>query len=161
MLPCVVQNQAHRTLAHFGGILVRRLAHGAPSGSGVGASGKPGTVHVFLPGSLSIVRSSGPPGRHIPTMNHSMGCCTLAGQAAFIRLCVTHTTHITWGNLLLQTSLWFRRLRRTVLPASRLARLIERLVWQHQPASQALSAIGVSFFPTEQPMTCGVMRMLG
>ncbi|KUJ78159.1 hypothetical protein AVO45_09410 [Ruegeria marisrubri] len=32
------------TLAHFGGILVRRLAHDAPSYSRVGASGKPGAV---------------------------------------------------------------------------------------------------------------------
>ena len=30
----------------FGGILVRRLAHDAPSYSGVGASGKPGAVHL-------------------------------------------------------------------------------------------------------------------
>ena len=31
----------------FGGILVRRLAHDAPSYSGVGASGKPGAVHLY------------------------------------------------------------------------------------------------------------------
>ena len=35
------------TLAHFGGILVRSLAHDAPSYSGVGASGKPGAVQTM------------------------------------------------------------------------------------------------------------------
>ena len=44
MLPLIVQNQANGTLAHFGGILVRRFAHDAPSYSGIGASGKPGGV---------------------------------------------------------------------------------------------------------------------
>ncbi|MEE4539869.1 MAG: N-6 DNA methylase, partial [Erythrobacter sp.] len=39
------ENQPHRTLAHFRGKLVRRLAHHAPPYSGVGASGKPGAVH--------------------------------------------------------------------------------------------------------------------
>ncbi|SDX98640.1 transposase, partial [Allgaiera indica] len=34
--------------AHFGGKLVRRLAHDAPSYSGVGASGKPGAVHFLM-----------------------------------------------------------------------------------------------------------------
>ncbi|MFD2258738.1 hypothetical protein, partial [Chelativorans composti] len=34
----------HRALAHFRGKRVRRLAHDAPSYSGVGASGKPGAV---------------------------------------------------------------------------------------------------------------------
>src|SRR5690606_38985249 len=44
----VVENQPHRALAHFRGKLVRRLAHDAPSYSGVGASGKPGAVHVDI-----------------------------------------------------------------------------------------------------------------
>src|SRR5690606_31741899 len=43
----VVENQPHRALAHFRGKLVRRLAHDAPSYSGVGASGKPGAVHTL------------------------------------------------------------------------------------------------------------------
>src|SRR5690606_14685188 len=45
VLTLVVENQPHRALAHFRGKLVRRLAHDAPSYSGVGASGKPGAVH--------------------------------------------------------------------------------------------------------------------
>ena len=45
MLSLVVENQPHRTFAHFRGKLGRRLAHDAPSYSGVGASGKPGAVH--------------------------------------------------------------------------------------------------------------------
>lgn len=84
-------------------------------------------------------------------MIHAMGRCTFAAQAAISTLCVTHTTHSTWGNLLLKTSLWFRRLRRTTLPESILARLIERLVWQRQPASQAPPAIEISFFPDRTP----------
>ncbi|HFQ15515.1 MAG TPA: hypothetical protein ENK41_04095, partial [Rhodobacteraceae bacterium] len=44
MLPGIIQNQANGTLAHFGGIFVRRLAHDAPSYSRVGASDKPGAV---------------------------------------------------------------------------------------------------------------------
>src|SRR5690606_31680729 len=46
VLTLVVENQPHRALAHFRGKLVRRLAHDAPSYSGVGASGKPGAVHT-------------------------------------------------------------------------------------------------------------------
>ncbi|PRY73729.1 integrase-like protein [Marivita geojedonensis] len=46
MLPRVVQNHPYGTFAHFWGIFVRRLAHDAPSYSGVGASGKPGAVQV-------------------------------------------------------------------------------------------------------------------
>jgi len=45
MLAFVVQDHPYGTLAHFGGKLVRRLAHDAPS-SGVRASGKPGAVHI-------------------------------------------------------------------------------------------------------------------
>jgi hypothetical protein len=41
-----LENQPHRALAHFRGKLVRRLAHDAPSYSGVGASGKPVAVHL-------------------------------------------------------------------------------------------------------------------
>jgi hypothetical protein len=44
MLALIVQNQPHGAFAHFGGKLVRRLAHDAPSYSGVGASSKPGAV---------------------------------------------------------------------------------------------------------------------
>src|SRR5690606_24026193 len=47
VLTLVVENQPHRALAHFRGKLVRRLAHDAPSYSGVGASGKPGAVQVL------------------------------------------------------------------------------------------------------------------
>src|SRR5690606_12019797 len=54
VLTLVVENQPHRALAHFRGKLVRRLAHDAPSYSGVGASGKPGAVH-FANGSLATV----------------------------------------------------------------------------------------------------------
>ncbi|WP_235940300.1 IS5 family transposase, partial [Salipiger sp. PrR007] len=39
------ENHPHRALADFRGKFVRGLAHGAPSYSGVGASGKPGAVH--------------------------------------------------------------------------------------------------------------------
>jgi len=45
MLGLSVENQPHGPLANFRGKLVRGLAHGAPSYSRVGASGKPGTVH--------------------------------------------------------------------------------------------------------------------
>jgi hypothetical protein len=44
MFMLVIQNQPHGTLAHFRGELVRRLAHDGSTFSGVGASGKPGTV---------------------------------------------------------------------------------------------------------------------
>src|SRR5690606_34643941 len=47
VLTLVVENQPHRALAHFRGKRVRRLAHDAPSYSGVGASGKPGAVHLL------------------------------------------------------------------------------------------------------------------
>ena len=58
MLLLIVQNQANGTLAHFWGILVRCLAHDAPSYSGVGASGKPGAVqsHHKSHQSDSVVR---------------------------------------------------------------------------------------------------------
>jgi hypothetical protein len=46
MLMFVIQHQPHRALAHFRGELVRRLAHHGPILSGVGASGKPGAVHL-------------------------------------------------------------------------------------------------------------------
>jgi hypothetical protein len=36
-----IQHHTHRALAHFQGILVRRLAHGASPASGVEAFGKP------------------------------------------------------------------------------------------------------------------------
>jgi len=42
MLPGIVQTRANRSLAHFGGILVRRLGPDAPSCPGAGAAGKPG-----------------------------------------------------------------------------------------------------------------------
>jgi len=42
----VLKNHAQSTLAHFWGELVRRLAHRAPSYSGVGASGRPGAVQA-------------------------------------------------------------------------------------------------------------------
>jgi hypothetical protein len=45
MLMLVIQHQPNRTLGHFRGDLVRRLAHDGPTFSGVGASGKPGAVH--------------------------------------------------------------------------------------------------------------------
>ena len=45
MLTFVVEDQPHRAATHFRGKPVRRLAHDAPSHSGVGASGKPGAVH--------------------------------------------------------------------------------------------------------------------
>ena len=44
MLPRVVEDQPHSAFADLRGKLVRRLAHDAPSYSGVGASGKPGAV---------------------------------------------------------------------------------------------------------------------
>jgi transposase len=44
VLTLIVEDQPHRTFAHFRGKLVRCLAHDAPSYSGVGASGKPGAV---------------------------------------------------------------------------------------------------------------------
>ena len=47
MLPLVVEDQPHRAFTHFGGKLVRCLAHDAPSYSRVGASGKPGAVHIL------------------------------------------------------------------------------------------------------------------
>ncbi|NPD15975.1 GNAT family N-acetyltransferase, partial [Xinfangfangia sp. D13-10-4-6] len=43
----IVENQAHSALANLSGKLVRRLAHDAPSYSGVGASGKPGAVQLI------------------------------------------------------------------------------------------------------------------
>ena len=43
----VIQHQPYRTLAHFRRKLVRRLAHGGFTLSGVGASGKPGTVQFL------------------------------------------------------------------------------------------------------------------
>jgi hypothetical protein len=46
MLTLIVEDKPHRAFAHFRGKLVRRLAHDAPSYSGVGASGKPGVVQV-------------------------------------------------------------------------------------------------------------------
>src|SRR5690606_11565644 len=48
VLTLVVENQPHRALAHFRGKRVRRLAHDAPSYSGVGASGKPGAVQTQI-----------------------------------------------------------------------------------------------------------------
>jgi hypothetical protein len=45
MLTLVLEDQPHGPLAHLRGGFVRRLAHDAPSYSGVGASGKPGAVH--------------------------------------------------------------------------------------------------------------------
>ena len=48
MLPLIVENHAHGALADFGRILVRCLAHDAPSYSGVGASGKPGAVQDWI-----------------------------------------------------------------------------------------------------------------
>jgi hypothetical protein len=44
MLALVVQQQPHGAFTHFGGTLVRCLAHDAPSYSRVGASGKPSAV---------------------------------------------------------------------------------------------------------------------
>jgi hypothetical protein len=44
MLTLVVEDQPHRAFTHFGGKLVRCLAHDAQSYPGVGASGKPGAV---------------------------------------------------------------------------------------------------------------------
>jgi iron complex outermembrane receptor protein len=43
----VIQHHPDRALAHLRRILVRRLAHKGSTFSGVGASGKPGAVHVF------------------------------------------------------------------------------------------------------------------
>jgi len=48
MRTLAVENHPHHTLADLRGKLVRRLAHDAPSYSGVGASGKPGAVHKRL-----------------------------------------------------------------------------------------------------------------
>ena len=47
MLSLIVQNYPHRAFTHFGGKLVRCLAHDAPSYSEVGASAKPGAVQPF------------------------------------------------------------------------------------------------------------------
>lgn len=44
MLAFIVEDQPHRSVTHFGGKLVRRLAHDGSTFSGVGASGKPGAV---------------------------------------------------------------------------------------------------------------------
>ena len=46
MIPLVFQHHPDRALAHLGGKLVRRLARHSPVLSGVGASGKPGAVHI-------------------------------------------------------------------------------------------------------------------
>jgi hypothetical protein len=46
MLALIVENRTHRSFTHFRGKLFRRLAHDAPSYSGVGASGKPGAVQI-------------------------------------------------------------------------------------------------------------------
>src|SRR5690606_19103866 len=54
VLTLVVENQPHRALAHFRGKLVRRLAHDAPSYSGVGASGKPGAVQTPVYGHTTV-----------------------------------------------------------------------------------------------------------
>jgi hypothetical protein len=43
----VIQHQPHGSLAHFRGELVRCLAHIGSTFSGVGASGKPGAVHLL------------------------------------------------------------------------------------------------------------------
>ncbi|MEP1880594.1 MAG: hypothetical protein ABJJ38_06750, partial [Roseibium sp.] len=42
----IIQNKADCSFTYFSGKLVRRFAHGAPSYSGVGASGKPGAVQT-------------------------------------------------------------------------------------------------------------------
>jgi hypothetical protein len=46
MFMLVIQHQSDRSLAHFGGKLVRRLAHGGSSFSGVEPSGKPRVVQL-------------------------------------------------------------------------------------------------------------------
>ena len=46
MQTLVVEYQPHRAFTHFRGKLVRRLAHDAPSYSGLGASGKPNAVQL-------------------------------------------------------------------------------------------------------------------
>ena len=48
MLVHIVQHHPHRALAHFRRMIVRRLAHRAPSYSGVGASGTPGAVQTSI-----------------------------------------------------------------------------------------------------------------
>jgi hypothetical protein len=42
----VIQNQTHSALADLRGKLVRHFAHDGSTFSGVGASGKPGTVQL-------------------------------------------------------------------------------------------------------------------
>uniref|UniRef100_UPI001964D965 hypothetical protein n=1 Tax=Notoacmeibacter marinus TaxID=1876515 RepID=UPI001964D965 len=44
----ILENHPNGTFANLGGILVRRLAHDAPSYSGVGASDKPRAVHNLV-----------------------------------------------------------------------------------------------------------------
>jgi hypothetical protein len=55
------EDQPHGAVTHFRGKFVRRLAHNAPSYSGVGASGKPSTVHDDSLGLMQVV--SGQVGR--------------------------------------------------------------------------------------------------
>ncbi|MBY8829152.1 hypothetical protein, partial [Hephaestia mangrovi] len=43
----VIENHPHRTIADLRRKLVRRLAHTGSTFSGVGASGKPGAVHLY------------------------------------------------------------------------------------------------------------------
>ncbi|MFZ5738301.1 MAG: hypothetical protein ACOY6K_15655, partial [Pseudomonadota bacterium] len=56
----VIQHHPHRSLAHLGGKLVRRLARHGSILSGVGASGKPGAVQFCygeLPESTTLAAS--------------------------------------------------------------------------------------------------------
>lgn len=54
MLARVIQNHSNRALAHLGGKFVRRLARHGSILSGVGASGKPGAVHLNQPTLIAL-----------------------------------------------------------------------------------------------------------
>src|SRR5690606_22945051 len=58
VLTLVIEHQPHSALAHFRGKLVRGLAHDAPSYSRVGASGKPGAVHIATAGVLNLFNAA-------------------------------------------------------------------------------------------------------
>ncbi|MBY8829930.1 hypothetical protein, partial [Hephaestia mangrovi] len=50
----VIENHPHRTIADLRRKLVRRLAHTGSTFSGVGASGKPGAVHIDVVGGYRL-----------------------------------------------------------------------------------------------------------